>query len=84
LAGGISDDLLIFGAGMDRPQGIDFPSANTLLADVSSYLERPSEAVDEALRAMLPGLRFCFNSMIAGAVEKIAHRMIAPHFSDAH
>ncbi|TDV42343.1 hypothetical protein EC919_11861 [Pseudomonas graminis] len=45
----MSDDLLIFGAGVDRTQGIDFPLANTLLADVSSYLERPSTAVDEAL-----------------------------------
>ncbi len=70
----MSDNLLILGAGVDRTQGIDFPLANTLLADVSRYLEGPGKAVDEALRAMLPGLRFSFNSMIARAVDKIATR----------
>ncbi len=68
----MSDSLLILGAGVDRTKGIDFPLANTLLADVSRYLEGPGKAVDEALQAMLPGLRFCFNSMIACALDKIA------------
>lgn len=66
--------LLILGAGVDRTAGIDFPLANTLLADVSRYLDGPGKAVDEALRDMLPGLRFSFNSMIARAVDKIATR----------
>ena len=66
--------LLILGAGVDRTSGIDFPLANTLLADVSRYLEGPGKAVDEALREMLPGLRFSFNNMIARAVDKIATR----------
>ncbi len=69
--------LLITGAGVDRSQGIDFPLANTLLADVTLYLDGPGKAVHEALRAMLPGLRFSFNSMIARAVDKIATR--EPH-----
>lgn len=68
------DNLLIIGAGVDRTQGLDFPLANTLLADVSRYLEGPGKAVDEALRDMLPGLRFSFNNMIARAVDKIATR----------
>jgi len=66
--------LLITGAGVDRTEGIDFPLANTLLADVTRYLDGPGKGVDEALRAMLPGLRFSFNSMIARAVDKIATR----------
>lgn len=66
--------LLILGAGVDRTAGIDFPLANTLLAGVSRYLEGPGKAVDEALRQMLPGLRFSFNNMIARAVDKIATR----------
>ncbi|WP_445399607.1 hypothetical protein [Zobellella sp. An-6] len=70
----MSNNLLILGAGVDRTQGIDFPLANTLLADVSRYLEGPGKPVDEALRAMLPGLRFSFNNMIARAVDKIATR----------
>jgi len=70
----MSDNLLILGAGVDRTQGIDFPLANTLLADVSRYLEGPGKAVDEVLRTMLPGLRFSFNNMIARAVDKIATR----------
>lgn len=70
----MSNNLLILGAGVDRTQGIDFPLANTLLADVSRYLDGPGKAVDEALRAMLPGLRFSFNSMIARAVDRIATR----------
>ena len=63
--------LLITGAGVDRTAGIDFPLANTLLADVTRYLDGPGKMVDQALRAMLPGLRFSFNNMIARAVDKI-------------
>lgn len=70
-------NLLILGAGVDRTSGIDFPLANTLLSDVTRYLDGPGKAVDEALREMLPGLRFSFNSMIARAVDKIATR--EPH-----
>jgi hypothetical protein len=69
--------LLILGAGVDRTTGIDFPLANTLLADVTRYLDGPGKAVDKALRDMLPGLRFSFNSMIARSVDKIATR--EPH-----
>jgi hypothetical protein len=70
----MSDKLLILGAGVDRTAGIDFPLANTLLADVTRYLDGPGKTVDEALRAMLPGLRFSFNNLIARAVDKIATR----------
>lgn len=69
--------LLITGAGVDRTSGIDFPLANTLLADVTRYLDGPGKSVDEALRSMLPGLRFSFNNMISRAVDKIATR--EPH-----
>lgn len=64
--------LLITGAGVDRTDGIDFPLASTLLADVARYIKGPGRPVDEALRSMLPGLRFSFNTMIARAVDKIA------------
>lgn len=70
----MSQNLLILGAGADRTPGIDFPLANTLLADVTRYLDGPGKPVDEALRAMLPGMRFSFNRMIAHAVDKIATR----------
>lgn len=73
----MSQNLLILGAGADRTPGIDFPLANTLLADVTRYLAGPGKPVDDALRAMLPGMRFSFNSMIARAVDKIATR--EPH-----
>lgn len=73
----MSQHLLILGAGADRTTGIDFPLANTLLADVTRYLDGPGKPVDEALRNMLPGIRFSFNSMIARAVDKIATR--EPH-----
>ncbi|WP_096700914.1 hypothetical protein [Magnetospirillum sp. 15-1] len=69
--------LLITGAGVDRSVGIEFPLANTLLADVTNYLSGEGKGVDAALREMLPGLRFSFNSMIARAVDKIATR--EPH-----
>lgn len=68
---------LITGAGVDCTTGIDFPLANTLLADVTRYLDRPGKAVDDALRAMLPGMRFSFNNMSARAVDKIGTR--EPH-----
>lgn len=73
----MNKNLLILGAGADRTSGIDFPLANTLLADVTRYLDGPGKPVDEALREMLPGMRFSFNSMIARAVDKIATR--EPH-----
>lgn len=69
--------LLITGAGVDRTAGIDFPLANTLLADVTRYLDGTGKGVDAALREMLPGMRFSFNRMIARAVDKIATR--EPH-----
>ena len=69
--------LLITGAGVDRTEGIDFPLANTLLADVTRYLDGAGKGVDAALREMLPGMRFSFNNMIARAVDKIAIR--EPH-----
>ncbi len=70
----MTQNLLILGAGADRTAGIDFPLANTLLADVTKYLDGPGKPVDKALRAMLPGLSFRFNTMIARAVGKIATR----------
>lgn len=70
----MSKNLLIIGAGVDRTEGIDFPLANTLLAGVSSYLDGDGKEVDIALRKMLPGLRFSFNTMIARAVDQIATR----------
>lgn len=70
----MTKNLLIIGAGVDRTKGIDFPLANTLLADVTRYLDGPGKGVDEALRAMLPGLRFTFSSMVARAVDRIATR----------
>jgi hypothetical protein len=73
----LSKRLLILGAGVDRTSGIDFPLANTLLADVMRYLDGPGKDVDTALRKMLPGLQFRFSNMIARAVDKIATR--EPH-----
>lgn len=69
--------LLILGAGVDRTAGIDFPLANTLLADVMRYIDGPGRAVDKALRGMLPGLRFDFNRMVARAVDDIATREVS-------
>ena len=73
----MTNNLLITGAGVDRSEGIDFPLASTLLADIARYLEKDGKAVDEALREILPGLRFSFNKMISAAVDKIATR--EPH-----
>lgn len=70
----MKEKLLITGAGVDRTAGIDFPLANTLLPDLSRYLEGEGKAVDAALREMLPGLRFSFNKMISTAVDRIATR----------
>lgn len=70
-------NLLILGAGVDRTTGIDFPLANTLLTDITRYLAGEGKGVDEALRAMIPNLRFSFNSVIARAVDQITDR--EPH-----
>jgi hypothetical protein len=70
----MSQNLLILGAGADRTAGIDFPLDNTLLADVTRYLDGPGKPVDQALRAMLPGLSFRFNTLISRSVDKIATR----------
>ena len=68
--------LLITGAGVDRSEGINFPLATTLLADVAGYLADKDNGVDLELRKMIPGLRFNFNNMIARAVDKVATREI--------
>ena len=70
----MTSKLLITGAGVDRTTGIDFPLANTLLADLARYLENDGREVNTALRSMLPNLRFNFNSMIKNAVDKITTR----------
>lgn len=62
------------GAGVDRTNGIDFPLANTLLTDITRYLENEGKGVDSALRDMIPNLRFRFSSMIARAVDQITSR----------
>lgn len=69
--------LLITGAGVDFTKGIEFPLAATLLADVTRYLAGNGKSVDAALRAMLPGLQFNYNKMIARSVDSIATR--EPH-----
>jgi hypothetical protein len=61
--------LLITGAGVDRTPGIDFPLANTLLADVTRYLDGPGKTVDEALRKMLPGLRLLTLPLQSGVLS---------------
>jgi len=66
--------LLITGAGVDRSKGLDFPLAATLLPEVSQFINGSGKPVDEALRALLPNLRFSFATMIARAVDEIATR----------
>ena len=71
----MKDNLLITGAGVDFTKGIEIPLASTLLARISKYLKKEEgKAVDEALREILPGLRFSFNKMISAAVDKITTR----------
>lgn len=72
----MSQHLLILGAGVDRTAGIDFPLANTLLPDMTRYLEGPGKAVDDSLRKMLPHLQFRFNNIVAMAVDKIVRGYI--------
>lgn len=71
------ETLLILGAGVDNTEGIGFPTMDTLLASVANYAINEGKEVDGKLRAMLPGLRFTFNSMITHALDKIATRDIA-------
>jgi hypothetical protein len=70
----MTSNLLIIGAGVDRTVGINFPLANTLLTDITRYLDNEGKGVDQALREMIPNLRFSFNSMIARAVDQITNR----------
>jgi hypothetical protein len=70
----VTNNLLILGAGVDRTTGIDFPLANTLLTDITRYLDGEGKGVDAALRTMIPNLRFSFNNMIARAVDQITSR----------
>lgn len=58
----MNKSLFILGADVDRRTGINFPQANTLLADLTRYLDGPGKDVEAALREMLPSLRFSFSS----------------------
>jgi hypothetical protein len=72
----MSANLLILGAGADRTSGIDFPMANTLLPEVAQYLAGDGQAVDEALRKALPGIRFSFGRLIGGAIDNLTTREV--------
>ena len=54
---------LMTGAGVDCTTGIDFPS-DTLLADVTRYLDKPGKAIGRCLACHASGMRFSFNNMI--------------------
>ena len=70
----MNKNLIIIGAGVDCTSGIDFPLAATLLPEIAAYIEGDGKAVDKALRALLPNLRFTFASMVARAVDTISTR----------
>jgi len=72
-----TENLLITGAGVDKTKGIDFPLAATLLPEITQFVNGEGKAVSEALRTLLPNLRFTFNSMIARAVDAIATRDVS-------
>lgn len=70
----MTTNLLITGAGVDCTKGIEFPMAATLLPEIAAYIEGNGRSVDEALRSLLPNLRFTFASMVARAVDAISTR----------
>jgi hypothetical protein len=73
----MNENLLILGAGADKTSGIDFPMANTLLPEVSQYLNGEGKTVDDALRKALPGIRFSFNRLISSAIDNLTTRETA-------
>lgn len=73
----MNENLLILGAGADKTNGIDFPMANTLLPEVSQYLNGEGKTVDDALRKALPGIRFSFNRLISSAIDNLTTRETA-------
>lgn len=72
----MSDKLLIIGAGVDRTQGIDFPLANTLMAEIATFAKTDGKELDETLRSILPNLRFTFATLISKSIERITTREV--------
>lgn len=70
------DKLLIIGAGVDRTSGIDFPLANTLMAEIATFAKGDGKEVDEVLRGILPNLRFTFTTLISKSIERITTREV--------
>lgn len=72
----MSDKLLIIGAGVDRTEGIDFPLANTLMAEIATFAKTDGKELDETLRSILPNLRFTFATLISKSIERITTREV--------
>lgn len=72
----MNDKLLIIGAGVDRTEGIDFPLANTLMAEIATFAKAEGKDFDNSLRSILPNLRFTFASLISKSIERITTREV--------
>lgn len=70
------ETLLIIGAGVDRTSGIDFPLANTLMAEIATYAKGDGKEIDELLRGILSNLRFTFTTLISKSIERITTREV--------
>lgn len=72
----MNNKLLIIGAGVDRTKGIDFPLANTLMAEIATFAKTDGKELDETLRNVLPNLRFTFATLISKSIERITTREV--------
>lgn len=72
----MNDKLLIIGAGVDRTKGIDFPLANTLMAEIATFAKTDGKDLDDMLRSILPNLRFTFATLISRSIERITTREV--------
>lgn len=70
------DKLLIIGAGVDRTDGIDFPLANTLMAEIATFAKSEGKEIDDALRGILPNLRFTFTTLISRSIDRVTTREV--------
>lgn len=70
------DKLLIIGAGVDRTNGIDFPLANTLMAEIATFAKSEGKEIEDVLRGILPNLRFTFTTLISKSIERITTREV--------
>lgn len=66
--------VIICGAGVDKSDGINMPLGVELVPHIRDFLKTDDgQAIDKALRDVLPNLRFSYDKFVKSAVDKLSN-----------